>query len=96
MDLLTKTGPISGAVWAREVERLHADAEAFASLQAVRNKAHLLVTASLLPNTEERVREQEEEEWGRVMKVVLFDHVREDRTQDRRLLMNILMFTISK
>lgn len=66
VDLLTKTGPISGAVWAREVERLQADAEAFTSLQAVRNKAHLLVTASLLPNAEERVREQEEEEWGRV------------------------------
>lgn len=96
VDLLTKTGPISGAVWAREVKRLHADAEAFTSLQAVRNKAHLLVTASLLPNAEERVREQEEEEWGRVVKVVPFDHVREDRTQDRRLLMNILIFTISK
>lgn len=53
MDLLTKTGPISGAVWAREVERLQADAEAFSSLQAVRNKAHVLVTASVLPNAEE-------------------------------------------
>lgn len=53
VDLLTKTGPISGAVWAREVERLQADAEAFSSLQAVRNKAHLLVTASVLPNADE-------------------------------------------
>lgn len=96
MDLLTKTGPISGAVWAREVERLQADAADFTSLKAVRNKAHLLVTASLLPNAEERVREQEEEEWGRVVKVVPLDHVREDRTQDRRLLMSILIFTRSK
>lgn len=57
VDLLTKTGPISGAVWAREVERLQADAEAFTSLKAVRNKGHLLVTARLLPNAEERGRE---------------------------------------
>lgn len=34
-----------------------------------------------MPNAEERVREQEEEERGRVVKVVPFDHVREDRTQ---------------
>lgn len=62
VDLLTKTGPISGAVRAGEVERLQADAEAFTSLQAVRNEAHLLVRASLLPNADEGVREQEEEE----------------------------------
>lgn len=39
MDLLTKTGPISGAVWARGMERLQPDAHGFRSLQAVRNKA---------------------------------------------------------
>lgn len=48
VDLLTKTGPISGADRAREVERLQADAEDFSSLQAVRNIARLLVTLSLL------------------------------------------------
>lgn len=39
MDLLTKTGPISGAVWARGMECLQLDADGFSSLQAVRNKA---------------------------------------------------------
>lgn len=60
VDLLTKTGPISGADRAREVERLQADAEDFSPLQAVRNIARLLVTVSLLPNAKVRVREQEE------------------------------------
>lgn len=60
VDLLTKTGPISGADRAREVERLQADAEDFSSLQAVRNIARLLVTVSLLPNAKVRVREEEE------------------------------------
>lgn len=35
VDLLTKTGPISGAVGARKMERLQADAEAFTSLHTV-------------------------------------------------------------
>lgn len=39
MDLLTKTGPISGAVWARGMQRFELDADAFSSLQADRNKA---------------------------------------------------------
>lgn len=39
MDLLTKTGPISGAVWARGMQGLQLEADGFSSLQAVRNKA---------------------------------------------------------
>lgn len=35
VDLLTKTGPISGAVGARKMERLQADAEAFTSFHTV-------------------------------------------------------------
>ena len=48
MDLLTKTGPISGAVWARGMERLQLEADGFSSLQAVRNKASV---SSVLPHT---------------------------------------------
>lgn len=47
MDLLTKTGPISGAVWARGMERLQLDAHRFSSLQAVRNKACISLFASV-------------------------------------------------
>lgn len=62
LDLLTKTGPISGAVRARGTERLQADAEAFTSLRGVRNMARLPVTVGLLPNPNGSVREQEQEE----------------------------------
>lgn len=47
MDLLTKTGPISGAVWARGMECLQLDVVGFNSLQAVRNKAGVSPTPSL-------------------------------------------------
>lgn len=47
MDLLTKTGPISGAVWARGMECLQLHADGFTSPQAVRNKAGVSSVPSL-------------------------------------------------
>lgn len=55
MDLLTKTGPISGAVWARGMECLESDADGFRSPEPGRNKAAVLsppsLTASFSINT---------------------------------------------
>lgn len=59
VDLLTRTGPISGAVRPRKMERLQADAEAFTSLHAVTTRWQ---RSLYCPTAKVRAGKQEEEE----------------------------------
>lgn len=80
VDLLTKTGPISGAVRARKMERLQAEAEAFTSLPTVTTGWQPSVCCPMLKSELGSRMKRNEEGWG-VVKVVLVDHMRERREQ---------------